>query len=532
MIGVARQLTERYAIGERIRDNGPIAWYWGQDHLSQPPLPVVLVVAQTGHPDTRQRLDLLADITRQVRHPALPRLIERMELDQRSVLVMEGYPGVPLCQAWQAPTTQTRERFAWLTQIAEMLECLHVAGVLLSELRPEQILISPYRHVFLPDLSTLIPMSPTSLNPVPASAWVAPELSEPYPLASPRCHLYTFGMLLEALLSNGATDEVRPGTYLTMHPEANPVLARLLIKTAAVDPAYRFPSRAMQSSDPTGFEELYRTLEQCRQVIDRPRLDVAGWTTTGIVRTGNEDAYTLIHRSAGRLDDFEDAALLLLADGMGGEESGEIAAALALEAISEYLLAHPPFCRLADQPVRPDPQSLTLADHLRRAMAAANERVRRAAASGQGARGMGCTVELVYVEGTQMFVAHVGDSRTYHFRNGQGTQITRDQTLVNQLVELGLITPEEAEIHPRRAVLLQAIGGQEFVDPFLYHVRLQIEDWVVVCSDGLSNVLSLEMIAEELAQSSSAESAARRLINRTNLGGSPDNATVLVLRVI
>src|SRR5207248_10438511 len=107
--------------------------------------------------------------------------------------------------------------------------------------------------------------------------------------------------------------------------------------------------------------------------------------------------------------------------------------------------------------------------------------------SGVGRRGMGCTAEVVYVDGRNVVVGHVGDSRTYHIHNGRLVQLTRDQTLVNRLVELGTLSAEEAEDHPRKNELQQAIGGQPDVEPGVYAGQLKRGDWVVVCSDGLSN---------------------------------------------
>ena len=144
---------------------------------------------------------------------------------------------------------------------------------------------------------------------------------------------------------------------------------------------------------------------------------------------------------------------------------------------------------------------------------------------------MGCTAEVVYIDGRHVVVGHVGDSRTYHLHEGRLVQLTRDQTLVNRLVELGTLTPEQAEHHPRRNELQQAVGGQPDVDPGTYHGTLTAGDWVVVCSDGLSNHITHAMLQEMLqSEAGSAEMAARRLVNLTNIEGATDNATVVVIR--
>src|SRR6185295_18244207 len=119
-----------------------------------------------------------------------------------------------------------------------------------------------------------------------------------------------------------------------------------------------------------------------------------------------------------------------------------------------------------------------------------------------------------------VIVGHVGDSRTYHLHQGRLIQLTRDQTLVQRLVELGQITAEEAEHHDRKNELQQAIGGQPDVQPGLYHGRIKRGDWVLVCSDGLTNHIPANDLTNMLSREAmSAEDAARRLMNLVNLRG-------------
>jgi protein phosphatase len=145
---------------------------------------------------------------------------------------------------------------------------------------------------------------------------------------------------------------------------------------------------------------------------------------------------------------------------------------------------------------------------------------------------MGCTAEAVYIDRRNVIVGHVGDSRTYHLSRGRLVQLTRDQTLVNRLVELGQLTAEEAEDHPRKNELQQAIGGQPDVAPGTYSAKLRRGDWVLVCSDGLSNHITNKELETMLTREAagSAEEAARRLLNLVNLRGATDNATIVVVR--
>src|SRR5207245_2914209 len=117
-----------------------------------------------------------------------------------------------------------------------------------------------------------------------------------------------------------------------------------------------------------------------------------------------------------------------------------------------------------------------------------------------------------------------------HLHEGRLVQLTRDQTWVHRMVELGAMTEQEAEQHPRRSELQQAIGGRADVEPALYDSPLKPGDWVVVCSDGLSNHISPDVLKDMLQSALSAEWAARRLVNFVNLAGATDNATVVVIR--
>jgi protein phosphatase len=143
---------------------------------------------------------------------------------------------------------------------------------------------------------------------------------------------------------------------------------------------------------------------------------------------------------------------------------------------------------------------------------------------------MGCTAEAVYVDGRHLVVGHVGDSRTYLLHRGRLLQLTRDHTLVARMVELGKLTVDQAATHPRRGELRQAIGGRADVQPELSSAALCPGDWVVVCTDGLTGCLRPADIQDVLEQSSSADQAARRLVNRANQLGAMDNVSVAVVR--
>jgi protein phosphatase len=361
--------------------------------------------------------------------------------------------------------------------------------------------------------------------------------------------LYSFGAMVYALnegrnLSEMDFERGAPKSFILRYPEAHPLLARLVTKTFNRDLGWRFPSDEASREDATGFTELIHVLETCGRVLDNVRLEIAAWVTTGIVRTGNEDGFALMHCIEARQDDQGESALIIVADGMGGYEGGEVAAAMAVNIVRKFLLQHKQFSHFVhlagSTPFVADKfgsESTTIApvdvegmkQLLGAAIKEANKQIYTASRAPGGKRGMGCTCEVVFVNGRYVIVGHVGDSRTYHHHEGTLIQLTRDQTLVNRLVELGRLTAEEAEKHEQRNQLSQAVGGQPDVIPGLYHGVMKPGDWVVVCSDGLTNHTPHAYLADML-KTESAEIAARRLINSVLLEGATDNATVVLVR--
>ncbi len=579
-------LQGRYELGQLLSQRGGVFRYRGLDHGAEgePPVPVVILKAAVQRPaessseaadlpaaqpvvdedSIAPALDLGPDATLPITGdlsaaPAWPGIAwEEVLLEKAQdtflptvhdgfiegdweYLVEEWPSGRPLWDAWDDPEATAAQRFGWLRQLAEGLHRLHRAGVIVESLRPEMMVLTPEGQPRLTDVAELLPWPLPPDPPLRPTLATAPELVVHPDQADARADLYAFGALLYALHVGREltdTDFDGPGfprPFLAQFPDAHPALGRLLAKTFCRPVETRFPTDEAFREDPTGFTDLIQMLDVCGRSLDHVRLEIAAWTTTGMVRTGNEDAFAVLHAVEARQDDLGESALVLLADGMGGYEAGEVAAALAVQVMRRYLLEQPLFALLAGEPLPARPAfDLSMCRFLLgRALKEANRAVFQAAQREPGRRGMGCTAEAVYLNGRHVVVGHVGDSRTYHLHQGRLVQLTRDHTLVNRLVELGMLTPEEAEKHPRRSELQQAIGGHADVEPSLYHGSLKPGDWVVVCSDGLSNHITPPEMQQMLqSEATSAEMAARRLVNLANLKGALDNATVVVVRAL
>jgi serine/threonine protein phosphatase PrpC len=221
-------------------------------------------------------------------------------------------------------------------------------------------------------------------------------------------------------------------------------------------------------------------------------------TDVGRGRPENEDSI---------LVDPEDG-LYAVADGMGGHRAGEVASATAIEALKAAFLG--------GQPVDA-------------AVAAANAAVFAKAAEDAALRGMGTTLTAVALRDSTALLGHVGDSRAYLMRDGAVTQVTDDHSLVEQLVREGRLTPEEAQKHPQRAIITRALGIDANVEVDTYRVDLRAGDRILICSDGLTNMLSDETIAGTLRRHPDPQQAADTLVDMANQAGGDDNITVVIL---
>ena len=236
------------------------------------------------------------------------------------------------------------------------------------------------------------------------------------------------------------------------------------------------------------------------------KLRSAAVSDRGLIRSGNQDS---VH--AGRW-------LVAVADGMGGMAAGDLASAIAIEAIS---------------PLDVETPEDALVAALQAAVETATLRIRAAIEEDPKRQGMGTTLTaLLFARtGSCLALAHIGDSRAYLLRDGVLKQITRDDTFVQMLVDQGLIRPDEASSHPRRAVVTQALQGDS-VEPAYSTMVPRAGDRWLLCSDGLSNVVRGGTIAEVLVSYPEPEVCAQRLIDLALRAGGPDNVTVVIADIV
>ncbi|MFC8847047.1 MULTISPECIES: PP2C family protein-serine/threonine phosphatase [unclassified Micromonospora] len=229
-------------------------------------------------------------------------------------------------------------------------------------------------------------------------------------------------------------------------------------------------------------------------------LRYAAHSDRGLIRDGNQDSV------------YAGPRLLAVADGMGGMAAGDVASNIVIGAMA---------------PLDEDVPGDALVDALRSAVGTANQQLRDTVDANPQLEGMGTTLTATLFSGTKLGMVHIGDSRAYLLRHGEFAQITKDDTYVQMLVDEGRISAEEASSHPQRSLLTRALDGRD-IDPE-YSVRQVLPgDRYLICSDGLSGVVSAETIADTMREYADPQRCVERLVQLALRGGGPDNITVII----
>jgi len=258
---------------------------------------------------------------------------------------------------------------------------------------------------------------------------------------------------------------------------------------------------------------------------------VFGRTDVGRTREHNEDAFVVANLTSGNATLPHDTrheplgpkgTLFMVADGMGGAAAGEIASAMAVEIILGELRTNWVAAETSD--------TEAFVRAIRQAARTANEQINAYATHHPEYRGMGTTATIAGLLGDTLYLAQVGDSRAYLVRNGVTRQITKDQSLMQKLIEAGELTEEEAEHSERRNIILQALGPEPTINVDLTHQSVRRGDTLVLCSDGLSGQVSKDEIAAIVSAEQDLVAACNRLIDTANAAGGPDNITAILAR--
>jgi serine/threonine protein phosphatase PrpC len=245
----------------------------------------------------------------------------------------------------------------------------------------------------------------------------------------------------------------------------------------------------------------------------------SGLSDVGRVRTNNEDSFRIV----------ESLNLFILSDGMGGEAHGEVASAMAVDVVNKYCESGKEDSGATVLDEAPSNFS-SQTRRLKNAVAQANFQIYQSAQQNPEQRGMGATITALWLNDTLLSIAHVGDSRAYLLRSGNLQQLTNDHSLVAEQVRRGLITPQQAEESEMQSVLLRALGAHPEVEIDVDEVGIIPRDVLLLCSDGLTRMVTEPEIAGALQAETVPSAAAERLIALANENGGIDNVTVIVVR--
>ncbi len=249
------------------------------------------------------------------------------------------------------------------------------------------------------------------------------------------------------------------------------------------------------------------------------RIEVAGQTDVGRKRTHNEDSFAV----------YAEYGLYIVADGMGGHASGEVASRLAIETMRDF------FESTADDPEKTWPYKLDRSkgyeeNRLITGVKLSNLRIYQNAKENPKQRGMGTTIVALFAVEDGVYIAHVGDSRVYRIRNKQISQLTEDHSLLNDYKKMKKLSEEEIEAFPHKNVIVRALGMKETVKVDTRFEQPEKDDILLLCSDGLAGPVGDEQILKVILEAPDLPTAAQRLIESANENGGPDNITAVLTR--
>ncbi len=472
--------------------------------IGQPPLPTYFVAEGMEQGDLVREPGL---IERGLNHPNLMPLVDLFTYTPygppRYYTVAEARQGVTLSQfTLPRPAEQVME---WAVQLSNALAYLHEEGVISPGATPENILIKEDKAV----LANLQNAQPASDDPATRARQVAEDI---------------------ALLA-GTLYESLTGRYATVAAKDQPMLDSRY--PAELDQAFIRALRPALDAAPITDAEWQALIVRAAEIITAPlasiRVRSGRLSDVGMQRPMNEDSLAVVECQVVQESLSAGIGVYVVADGMGGYEGGEIASAIAIATVTEELLRHfvtPQFSSTTGEPN---------ADQIMAWLSAAVQTANQHIHEDRTARGneMGTTLVATIITGDFAYIANVGDSRAYLLRHDEPAikQVTVDHSLVQRLVATGQITEDEAKYHPYRNVVFRSLGERLNVEIDTFTERLYPGDRLLLCSDGLSNMVSEADMARLLAASADPQDACTALITEANAAGGSDNITAVVIYI-
>jgi serine/threonine protein phosphatase PrpC len=447
-------------------------------------------------------------------HPALQRAVEGFADDGRVYLAYRDEPVTPLARRSGGLRMNEAEAIAVAVQLCQAVSFVHRRGLRVNDICPESIVWGADGRIKLTGLDCMSNDTEMQAEPIFNDGYTAPEIYRARKVDK-RADVFSIGALLytcltgERLESESWREEAGPIRFYPPHV-VSPMLEQAVRRALLFDPAARWAN----------VDTLKAELVRLAGII---RVRAAVLTDVGMVRELNEDSIMAVEFQRDSLIEPAQNFLYVVADGMGGAEAGEMASAIAVGAMRNYVESK------LQSPATVGPSDLR--QILQDALEDANRKILDYQASNIESRGMGSTGVSALIIPPEAVVAWVGDSRAYFYDHKGLRQITKDHSLVQRLIEIGQITAEEARHHEHKNVITRSLGARQSGPAGAESVALRLKrgDRVLLCSDGLTAHVEDPAIGSILQRHSDPYEAARELVVAANAGGGTDNVSVVVI---
>jgi protein phosphatase len=444
-----------------------------------------------------------------ITHPAFQRALAGFAQNDRVYLVYPDEALTPLSR--RAGAMREPEALGIAIQVCQAVSVLHRRALRVNDICPASVVFAPDGRVTLTGLDYVSNDTELQSQPIFNDGFTAPEIYKGKKVDK-RADVFSVGALLYACLT-GARIEVE-----TWREEAGAVV---FYPAHVVSPALEQVVRKALAFDP---QDRWQTVDALKSELLRlnglVRVRAAALTDVGMVRELNEDSVMAIEYSRQSLIEPAQNYLYMVADGMGGAAAGEIASAIAVATVRDYVES-----KLVTAEAK-DPCQL-----LKSALEEANRRILESQAANPEMRGMGSTAVCTLILPPDAALAWVGDSRIYLCEGPTIRPLTKDHSLVQRLIEIGQLTAEQARHHEHKNVITRSLGARQSgpAGAEAHAIRLKRGDRMVLCSDGLTTHVEDERIGEIVRRNNDPYEAGRELVVAANAGGGTDNVSVVVI---
>src|SRR5438067_354316 len=532
----------RYQVASKLTDGGMSTVYLGKSSRGQ-----AVVVKEASGPDLEQadeRLRIEADILKALASPGHPRVVRYLDEGTNLgpfCLVEEKLEGDTLSERYRDKAADVDTATRYILQLLEALAYLHGRNVIHRDVKPNNIILDVNREVVLIDFGA----AKKELHQFVGSGLHEERLRTSSRDRDPRCGTVPLETSREGregpertVLDRGLG---KPEWHRDVARWRQDVSTDSRVQTPGAHRWRRRRPGVQAGERPVHDDRLQRwpttqgVLSMARKIVENrgstgaadtvirsPRRRLGFASNVGKVRPVDEDSLLAMEVQTAYLSEPRTRLLLMVADGMGGHRRGDVASRTAVRAVARTIL-----------PLLTTPEDIpqgTYDQELRAAVDQANKAIFAEAARNPECAGMGTTLSLGIVDGRDLYVANVGDSRAYIINEREIFQVTRDHSLVQEMVDRGELSPEEARHHPRKNVITMALGVYEEVTPDIGCLTTEPGDMVLVCCDGLINHVEDEDIQRVVMGASDPQTACEILVALANKGGGTDNISVIVAR--